>query len=273
MQPAPAAGRVARPMRYHAAVSAGGTTFWHRCDPRARLLAACLVSGAALAADGAGEVALAAAAAVGMTVAAGFGPRRALAALRPLRLLLVFTFAVHALFGAGPWLVAAGPFTIGAAGTAAGALAAVRLALVILVSAALVATTPPFDLARALSWVFSPLGRVGVPVRDAELVLALGFRFVPQLQEESRQVRAALESRGISARHPRVRLRLRALHVWLAAVLLGMLERSVRLATALEVKGFGLPGRGRRRFEPWGAESTLLALGAAAAAAALLLAR
>ncbi len=142
-----------------------------------------------------------------------------------------------------------------------------------LLSAAVVATTPPFALARALAWFIAPLERLGVQVRQAELVVALGFRFVPQLHEESRQVRAALEARGISPRHPRARMRVRAVLVWLTAVLFGMLDRSARLAAALEVKGFGLPARGRRRFEPWSGESTALALLAAATAAALLAAR
>ena len=253
-------------------VNAGATLFWRRCDPRARLLATALLSGAALAAGDARELAVAAAATAVLLAASGPGTRRALAALRPFRFLLLFTFAVQALFDAGPAPFAAGPFTVGAAGIAAGALSTSRLALAILVSAALVATTPPFELARALAWLFGPLERFGLPVRQAELVLALGFRFVPQLQEESRQVRAALESRGISARHPRARLRLRAVVIWLAALLFGMIERSSRLAAALEVKGFGLASPGRRRLPPWTRESTLLALAAAAVVAALILA-
>jgi len=88
--------------------------------------------------------------------------------------------------------------------------------------------------------------------------MALGFHFFPVLLDESRQVRAALESRGISTRHPRPRLRARALLFWTLAVLFGMVDRSARLAAALEARGFALPRRRGHRFAPWGAGSTLL---------------
>ena len=52
---------------------------------------------------------------------------------------------------------------------------------------------------------------LGIPVRDVTLVMALGFQFFPVLLDEGQQVRSALESRGVSLRHPRARLRARAL--------------------------------------------------------------
>ena len=71
-------------------------------------------------------------------------------------------------------------------------------------------------------------------------------------------MRAALESRGISTRHPRLRLRARALLFWTLAVLFGMVDRSARLAAALEARGFALPRRHAPRFPAWRVESTLL---------------
>ena len=85
-------------------------------------------------------------------------------------------------------------------------------------------------------------------------------------------MRAALESRGVSVRHRSLRLRSRALLVWTLAVLFGMVERSARLAAALEARGFALPRAPRHRFPPWRAESTALvaaSMALAACAAAL----
>jgi energy-coupling factor transporter transmembrane protein EcfT len=104
-------------------------------------------------------------------------------------------------------------------------------------------------------------------VREVTLVTALGFHFFPVLLDESRQVRAALESRGVSLRHRSLRLRGRALLFWTLAVLFGMVERSARLAAALESRGFALPRAPRHRFAPWRAESTLCVAASVALAA------
>lgn len=246
-----------------AALKPGGP--WRRVDPRARLLATLAVSAVLLASSrwpvsAAGFVAL-----IALHAASGTRLRAALAALRPFRFLLVFTLVVQAVFTPGrPLLPETLPDFLTVEGAQAAAAALLRLAGVIAASAHLVATTSPLELARCLGWAIAPSSRVGVPVREVTLVMALGFHFFPVLLDESRQVRGALESRGVSLRHPVFRLRARALLVWTLAVLFGMVERSTRLATALESRGFALPRAPRHRFPPWSAESTLLVAGSVA---------
>jgi energy-coupling factor transporter transmembrane protein EcfT len=137
-------------------------------------------------------------------------------------------------------------------------------------SAHLVRTTSPLELARGIGWALAPSARVGVPVDEVTLVMALGFHFFPVLLDESRQVRAALESRGISMRHPRLALRARALLFWTLAVLFGMVDRSTRLAAALAARGFALPRRRAHRFPPWRPESTVLVAASLALLATVL---
>jgi len=214
------------------------------------------------------------AALLALHVASGTGPRAALAALRPFRFLLVFTLVVQAAFTPGrPLLPGILPGFLTSEGAAAAFLALARLAALIVASAHLVVTTSPLELARSLGWAIAPTARVGVPVREVTLVMALGFHFFPVLLDESRQVRSALESRGISLRHRAPRLRARALLFWTLAVLFGMVDRSARLATALEARGFALPRAPRHRFPPWRRESTVLVAASLAFAALALLLR
>lgn len=194
-----------------------------------------------------------------MHLASGTGPRAAFGSLRPFRFLLLFTLVVQAGFtGGAPLLPGLLPGVMTVEGATAAALALLRLAGVIAASAHLVGTTSPLELARSLGWALTPTARIGVPVREVTLVMALGFHFFPVLLDESRQVRAALESRGISMRHHRLRLRGRALLFWTLAVLFGMVDRSTRLAAALESRGFALPRRHAHRFPAWRTESTVL---------------
>lgn len=233
-----------------------------------------VASAVVLAADSWGRLGCGLAAVVLLHLASGTGPGAAVGALRPFRFLLLFTLVVQAGFtGGAPLLPGLLPDAVTIEGGRAATLAVFRLAGVIAVSAHLVQTTSPLELARSLGWALTPTARVGVPVREVTLVMALGFHFFPVLLDESRQVRAALESRGVSLRHPRLRLRARALLFWTLAVLFGMVDRSTRLAAALEARGFALPRRQAQRFPAWRVESTVLvavslALSALAAIAA-----
>jgi energy-coupling factor transport system permease protein len=238
--------------------AAAGSGVWARCDPRARLLATLVASAVVLSAGG-WRLGLGLGATAALHAASGTGPRAALAALRPFRSLLLFTLVLQAGFTPGtPLLPGALPGFVTAEGARAALLGALRLAGVVAVAAHLVRTTSPLELARCIGWALGPTARVGVPVREVTLVMALGFHFFPVLLDESRQVRAALESRGISLRHRRLRLRARALLFWALAVLFGMVDRSTRLAAALEARGFALPRRRAHRFAPWGWPSTVL---------------
>lgn len=250
-----------------------GGALWQRTDPRARLLAVAAVSGALLAARDGSGLAAGAAGLAALLAATGTGPRAALAALRPFRILLLLTAGLQLLFTPGEPLLGGilpGAFTV--QGAAAAALALARLGGAVAASAALVATTSPLELGRSLGWAIAPLRVFGLRVREISLVSTLGFQFFPVLLEESARIRAALESRGVSLRHPRRRLRARALLLWVLAVLFGMVERSARLAAALDAKGFGIERPLRHRFPPWSAESSLATAGSAAliGAAALL---
>jgi energy-coupling factor transport system permease protein len=253
--------------------AAAAPGLWRSSDPRARLLATLAVSGSLLASSSWAGLGVGLAAVGALHAAAGEPPAAAARALRPFRLLLLFTLVVQAGFTPGtPLAPGLLPAAVTLEGCDAAARALLRLGGVIAASALLVRTTSPLELARALGWAIAPTARAGVPVREVTLVLALAFHFFPVLLDESRQVRAALEARGISARHPRAALRLRALLIWALAVLFGMVDRSTRLAAALAARGFARPRAAGPRFPPWRRASTLVAsAGLALAALAALM--
>ena len=61
-------------------------------------------------------------------------------------------------------------------------------------------TTPPEDLVWALSWLLSPLRRLGVPVNRLSFQLLLALRFLPLVQEELQNLLRSLVSRAVSLR-------------------------------------------------------------------------
>ena len=244
-------------------------TPWHRADPRVRLLATLILSGLALLSRSAAQMCIVYLFLAALYCLSQTGWKTAWAGFRPFLFLLAFTVILQVVFTPGlpPAGVEFFPFFPSREGLLLSLTILLRLVAIILVSTHLIATTSPLELSRSLGWAISPASRFGLPVADLILILNLGFQFFPIIVEESHSLRLALESRGISLRHPRVSMRFRALTAWILALLMSVLERSHRLALALEVKGFRGGGPVRLRFPRWRGESTL---GLAAAAAAIV---
>jgi energy-coupling factor transport system permease protein len=225
-------------------------SFWHRTDPRIRLLVSMVLSMLALATRGPADFLVLYLLIVLLYSLSGSGIATAWSGFRPFLFLFLFTAVFQVFFTPGTSLpgLESSRITVTVEGVQLALTILLRLAAVILLSTNLVTTTSPLDLARGTAWFLLPLRKLGLPVGDLVLILHLGFQFFPVLLEESQSLRAALESRGISIHHPVLALRLRALMAWVLSLLTTVMERSQRLAIALEVKNFGGAKNVRLRF-------------------------
>jgi energy-coupling factor transport system permease protein len=164
-----------------------------------------------------------------------FGVRPGVVARRaaPLLLAAVGVLVTMVLFAAdrgGELLVSFGPVdvTTGVLSTAAGLI--LRIFAVALPGIVVFATTDPTDLADAL------VQNAKAPARFAIGALA-AFRLVPLLGEEWRSLTLARRARGVDAgRNPVAKLRLFGSTAF--ALLVGALRRGVRLAVAMDARGF-----------------------------------
>ena len=101
-------------------------------------------------------------------------------------------------------------YNVAASGWLAGIAVALRLLLLVWASLLLTALSTPAELSEALRRLLSPLGCLGLPVRDFTMSLSIALRFMPLLSEELRAVRAAQASRGAAFEGAGLVRRLRA---------------------------------------------------------------
>jgi energy-coupling factor transport system permease protein len=225
-----------RPSALHAARASVGAAFCCALALMGALYRHPLVLGAALAAVVIGGV------------AAGVG-REVRAALRlalPLALLLaVVNPLVYA--GGETLLVRGGEFLgrrvdITLEATVAGALGGLRLVVIVAALGLLSAAVDPDELLRLFR---------RISYRSA-LTGALATRLVPVLARDAGRMGDAARCRP----NPPSRLAV------VRAALAGTLDRAVDVAAALEVRGYALGGRPRRRHRPWSRHDTRLLTGA-----------
>ncbi|WP_435827456.1 energy-coupling factor transporter transmembrane component T family protein [Actinoplanes philippinensis] len=201
----------------------------------------------------------AAALAVELIVLPFFGVRLRVLARRAAPLLLaavgvLITMVLFAADRSGTLLFSLGPVdvTTGVLSTA-GALV-LRIFAVALPGIVVFATTDPTDLADAL------VQNAKAPARFAIGALA-ALRLVPLLGDEWRSLSLARRARGIDAgRNPVAKVRLFASTAF--ALLVGALRRGVRLAVAMDARGFDAdtPRTYARRQYFTGADTALLVL-------------
>ncbi|MDR6323016.1 energy-coupling factor transporter transmembrane component T family protein [Actinoplanes couchii] len=210
----------------------------------------------------------AAALAVELLVLPFFGVRPALLLRRATPLLLsaagiLVTMLLFAADRSGDLLFALGPIevTTGVLSTT-GALI-LRIFAIALPGIVVFATTDPTDLADAL------VQNAKAPARFAIGALA-AFRLIPLLGQEWRALSLARRARGVDAgRNPVAKLRLFSSTAF--ALLVGALRRGVRLAVAMDARGFdsGIPRTHARR-QHFTTPDALLLLAAALTAAAII---
>lgn len=133
-------------------------------------------------------------------------------------------------------------YNVAASGWLAGIAVALRLLLLVWASLLLMALSTPAELSEGLRRLFSPLGRLGLPVRDFATSLSIALRFMPLLSEELRAVRAAQASRGAAFEDAGLVRRLRAYGGLMVPVLVGLFHRADRLAAAMEARCYGASG-------------------------------
>lgn len=225
---------------YHA-----GTSVLHRIDARVKLVCLLTMSVAILAVKNPlALVALGVAVLVCLRLS-GAAPRELASALRPAAFLLAFGVISNMFAPAQAADVALGAVGISFAGLVRGVVVAARMVVLIALSLALCATTSSTAVADALGTLLLPLGRLGLPVDDVSMTLALALRFVPMAAEELARIHEAQLVRGANYSQGSVAVRVRRWCSALVPLVVGLFRRSDEIASAMRERGWGAGARTR----------------------------
>ncbi|MEG1720304.1 MAG: energy-coupling factor transporter transmembrane component T [Pseudoflavonifractor sp.] len=162
--------------------------------------------------------------------------------LRPIgrlwRFFLVI-FLMNALFFTGEralwsWWI----FTLSTGGMVQGANVILRVALLMVLTGLLTATTPPMALTAAMASMLMPLRIFRVPTEDVALILGVAIRFIPILMEEADLIRMAQTARGAKFESRRLTDRAKSLLPLVVPIFLAAFRRADELATAMEARGY-----------------------------------
>lgn len=172
----------------------------HRLDPRTKLLGYACLSGVLFAVNHAAGLCLVAAFLLLCAHAAHISPLRLLRGLIPFLWLFAITGFTHFFSTGGTSLpyFPIGPLDATWEGLHAAFIISAKLAIMVMGSMLLAATTAPHELTFGMERILSPLSLVGVNVTRWAAMLSLSIAFIPLLQEEADRLLNAHRSRGMA---------------------------------------------------------------------------
>jgi energy-coupling factor transport system permease protein len=195
--------------------------------------------------------------------------------LKPVLLLMVFTFLLHVLFTKeGAVLLEVGFLKIHEGGLQQGIFISIRFLMLVLMTTVLTLTTSPILITDGLETLLNPLKKVKLPVHEFALMMSIALRFIPTLMDETDKIMKAQMARGSDLSAGSFSARMKAIVPLLIPLFISAFKRAEDLATAMEVRGYrGGEGRTKYRQLKWKWKDTFAIIVIIALAVFLYIAR
>lgn len=121
-----------------------------------------------------------------------------------------------------------------------------RFLILVGVAFLLTYTTSPIEITHGLEDIFSPLGKIGVPVKEFALILSIALRFIPVFFGEVERIKMGQASKGLDMEELNYMEKMKNYAHIMVPLLSSALKRGEELADAMEIKGYSLKNKKTR---------------------------
>jgi energy-coupling factor transport system permease protein len=156
--------------------------------------------------------------------------------LKPIFLIIIFTFTVNMFMTKGKTLVEIGFLTITEEGLYNAFFMGLRLILLILGSSLLTLTTKPISLTDGIERLLSPFRKIGAPSHEIAMMMTIALRFIPTLLEEADKIMKAQMARGADFESGNILRRAKSLIPLLVPLFISAFRIAQDLAMAMEAR-------------------------------------
>ncbi|MGO1061037.1 energy-coupling factor transporter transmembrane component T family protein [Planococcus sp. FY231025] len=236
-----------------------GNSLIHRLDPRAKILFVFLFIAIVFVANNALTYGILLAFTFGVIFLSKIRLYFLVNGLKPVFILLIFTFLLHLFFTqGGQLLLSIGFVDIYEEGLRQGIFLSIRFLVLVFITSILTLTTSPISITDGIETLLGPFKRIKLPVHELALMMSISLRFIPTLMDETGKIMKAQMARGSDIGSGPVKERIKAVVPLLIPLFVSAFKRAEDLATAMEVRGYrGGEGRTRYRQLDWRWADTL----------------
>ncbi len=157
--------------------------------------------------------------------------------VKPLRLIILFTFILNLFFMPGETpLLSLGFYTLTQEALSNAVYFALRLVFLVMGTSVLTLTTSPVQLTDGLERLLRPLQRFHFPAHELAMMMTIALRFIPTLLEETDKIKKAQMARGADFESGNLLARAKAMIPLLVPLFVSAFRRANDLAMAMEAR-------------------------------------
>jgi len=218
----------------------------HKLDPRLKIVVTLVyIASLFLIEDFYGYI-IVAAAIFGVIAASRVPLRFILRGLKPILIIIIFTFALNIFMTRGDVIWEYGFLHVTWQGIHTAFFMALRLILLIIGSSILTLTTKPMKLTDGIESLLAPAKKFGMPTHELAMMMTIALRFIPTLLEETDKIMKAQQARGADFETGSIFRRAKALVPILIPLFVGAFRIAQDLAMAMEARCYR-GGEGRTK--------------------------
>ena len=221
----------------------------HHMDPRAKIGAMLIMMIAIFIPAGYAGYGIIAAAVIGTALLARLKLSFLWRAMKPMLFMLTFLLIINLLvIRDGDVLFTIFSFSVYSGAISQTLYIVVRLALMIMITTILTATTKPLELTLGIEDLLKPFQVIHVPAHEIAMMISIALRFIPTLIEETQRIMKAQTSRGVDMEEGSLMEKVKAILSLIVPLFVSAFQRAEDLAYAMEARGY-IPNRMRTRYK------------------------
>jgi energy-coupling factor transport system permease protein len=156
--------------------------------------------------------------------------------LKPIILIIIFTFSINIFMTKGTVIFALGFLQVTREGLYQAVFMGSRLILLIIGSSLLTLATKPISLTDGIEKLLNPLKKIGVPAHELAMMMTIAPRFIPTLLEETDKIMKAQMARGADFESGNIINRAKSLIPLLVPLFISAFRIAQDLAMAMEAR-------------------------------------
>jgi energy-coupling factor transport system permease protein len=221
----------------------------HKLDPRFKIVATLVYIASLFVIGGFAGYVVVFAGVAAVTAASKVPVRFMLRGLKPIMIIIIFTFTLNMLMTQGHILWQWHFIRITEEGIYNAVFMALRLVFLIIGTSLLTLTTKPMKLTDGIESLLVPAKKLGAPTHELAMMMTIALRFIPTLLEETDKIMKAQQARGADFESGSLIRRAKALIPLLVPLFVGAFRIAQELAMAMEARCYR-GGEGRTKLNP-----------------------